>query len=296
VSAPLGVTLFVWQEQPYDAWSQGWESVCVKAADGRAPAVAGVFDWAENAKAWHQMAAGHQIGVFVYCYPDDGDQVGQVLAEHTPWADYVVLDVEDAPGGRWTDDDTRAIVAGVRAHLPGTPVGYCTYPTRAQALDHGVAFDALKGACDFSVPQVYYPYQRGELPQVYADNVDPVLAVAPEDDTGWLATATESVHRAGAVFVWRAGMADTRTWAAQIPHPTPAPPVPAAPDPLRPTAWTDLVADRPFVAWDGTTWWVTDGIWRRPCSEQMAGGLVELGLVVKLWPHCAAETGLATPG
>lgn len=293
---PHGRTLFVWQEQPYDAWSEGWDAVCVKVADGNAPSAAGVFDWAGNANAWKNAAGGHQVGVWVYCYPDDGASVGQVVKEHAPWADYVVLDIEDASGGTWTTDNTDAIVNGVRAALPGMPVGFCTYPTRQQATDHGVAFDALVGTCDFSVPQVYYPYQRAELAQVYADNNTTFPAVSPDDDAGWLTVATDSVHHASAVFVWRAGMADTRTWGEQIPQPAPPAPPPAADDPLRPAGFGPVPFTVPYVAWDGTGWWMTDAIHRVTLSQSEAAGALGAGLVVRHWPECAGQTGLVVRG
>jgi hypothetical protein len=295
VSAPHGRTLFVWQERPYDAWSEGWDAVCVKACDGKAAFAAGVFDWAGNAQAWKAQAGGHQVGVFAYCYPDDGDAIGAVLAEKCPWADYVVLDVEDASGGTWTAANTKAIVDGVRSHLPGIPVGHCTYPTAAQADQHGVQIGVLNQACDFSVPQVYYAYQRGELAQVWQDNVNPMAAVAPEDDSGWLSVATESIHRSSAVFVWRAGMADTRTWAPQIPQP--APPVPPAvtADPLEPTEWGGVPVAVPFVAWDGSGWWMTDMLHRTSLTRDQAWGASNAGFTVRSWPQCAAQTGLVQP-
>lgn len=292
---PHGRTLFVWQEQPYDAWSEGWDAVCVKVADGKAPSAAGVFDWAGNAQAWQAAAGGRQVGVFVYCYPDDGDAVGQVVKDHAPWADYVVLDIEDASGGTWDRGNLQAIVNGVKAALPGVPVGHCTYPTAKQAAEHGVDVPALNQVCDFSVPQVYYAYQRAELAQVYADNVWPFMAVAPDDDAGWLTVATDSVHHASAVFVWRAGMADTRTWAGQIPQPAPVVPQPAPDDPLRPTAYPDLSRGWSFVAWDGSGWWATDQIHRRAMTEQQAAGALRCGATVAYWPDCAADTGLVVP-
>lgn len=296
MSGPQGRTLFVWETPWPGAWPDGYDAVCVKAADGRQANHPGGFGWADNANAWHNAAGGHQVGVWVYCYPGDGADIGSVLKSYAPWADYVVLDVEDASNSAWTWGDVDAIVDGVHTTLPGVPIGYCTYPTADQARSQGVPFDQLKVRCDFAVPQVYYPYQGAQLDQVFADNGRTYVAVEPDDDPAWSAVATESIHRSGAVFVWHAGTPAGLAAGGQLPQPSPQPvPVPVG-DPLRPTAWLDAPWSPWSVVWDGTDWWVTDMIWRRPASEDMVLGLVASGAVVRWWPGITAATGLVSVG
>jgi hypothetical protein len=143
---------------------------------------------------------------------------------------------------------------------------------------------------------VYYPYQTAQIAQTLKDHANPVFTLSPADDANWRAAAEQVIAWGKPLAWWRYGVNGSEGWARQVPAPAQsAPPAPAA-DPLRPTSWPEKWPAGVFVAWDGTHWWVTDTIARRPASEQMAQGLARLGVPVCSWPHVAFETGLVTVG
>jgi hypothetical protein len=143
---------------------------------------------------------------------------------------------------------------------------------------------------------VYFPYQTDEWEQVKRDHRQLIAAVSPNDSPDWKAVANDSLTRFGGVSFWREGVAGWADWHGQME----ADPVAGAGggtpvDPMKPESSPASFPAR-FVAWDGTTWWVTDAISRRPATEAMARGLVGFGVPVVRWPHCAAETALVHVG
>lgn len=296
MSADGSVISMVWEEPPPGSWPDGYDSVCVKACDGLQAGGGQHFGWADNAAEWMRKYPDRGIGVWAVAYPGDGGRLGELLAARVPHAKYVVLDIEDWPGITWRDADIQAIVEGVRAHLPGLLVAYSTYPTAGQCHDHGIDQPLLERLCDFAMPQVYYPYQRLDIDQVSRDHRHPHVIAAPVDDPQWEDTARWSLTHSAGVFLWRAGLTGWRGWPAQL-HPAPVPPAPPSPvaDPLRPSVHNGPWPGR-FVAWDGETWWLTDMVWRRACTETMAAGLRAGGVPVVLWRHCAEETAEVHPG
>lgn len=290
MTAPHGRILTVVSTPAPDEWPVGWDGACVMLADLRHPALSAASDLTTNADGWHNIARGRPVGVWVDCGPESGGMAGTLVEHFAPWAEYVVLQFTAVSGAGWEPADTVFIVDGCRASLPDMPVGFATYPTADDALEQGVNWRELKSACDFAVPLVAAPYMAPDLAQVWADHGQAYLQVAPEDDSGWLAKASESVHRSGAVFVWHGGMADARTWGEQIPAPARQEVPVAASDPLTPGPQVLERLTTPFVAWDGDGWWVTDLVRSRSLERGEVDRLVAWGLQVIWWPECGKVT------
>lgn len=287
--------VFVWQDTPWDVWPDGYDTVCVKLSDGKSSANVTGFSWLDNTQRWMRTFPGKSIGVWQVAYPDDGDALANIVLADARHADYVILDIEDWPGVRWTDESIHAIIAGFRRLLPDMKVGYTTYPTRGQCEQHGIDQYLLDALLDFSVPQVYYPYQAELIRQVAVDNRHVQMCLAPGDNLAWQDSVKPAAEAGTTVWFWRMGISGWQTWGRKA-HAmvTPGPGGPDTADVLRPARGPSTWPGR-FVAWDGQRWWLTDMLWRRELSQEQAQGLVDGGVPVAAWWHVASETGLITP-
>lgn len=296
MTAPRGKQLWVWQETPPASFPAGYDGVMVKVADGMSTSNAAGFSWADNLRRWQELSGSRAVHAWGFPYVNDLQRFGHSVAPHLGKAVSFTLDVEDPNGMRWTDAALTALVEGCRAAMPHISLGYSSYPTRAQCEAHSINQQLLDRLCDFAVPQVYYPYQTDQWDEVKRDHRQLIAAVSPLDSPAWLATANDSLTRFGGVALWREGVAGWVNWPAHME----ADPVTGGGggtpvDVLRPEHDPASFPAR-FVAWDGTSWWVTDAISRRPATEEMARGLAAFGVPVVRWPHCAAETALLHVG
>lgn len=209
----------------------GVDAVLVKAADGADVFGRRGYDYSADWRAW----AGVPRIPWTWLGPpesSDGVRCADVLFEVTGPQPFYVVDVEEGPipAGQITRFANRLRVRG-----PGSQVWFTSFPTRAQATDHGVPWDECVDACDGGMPQVYFASQRAKLDLVIADHRGkPVhVAVSPIDDPdtdrvpsggdpGWLDSALVGIRHAG-VSIWRYGLAQFAGLAAQLP----APPAPA---------------------------------------------------------------------
>jgi hypothetical protein len=290
---PAGKWLWVWESARPAAWPTGYDGALVKAFDGKSRVSPSGYVWLNNWRDWRDSTPGRPTGAWGVAYPQDGTTLAESLAPYLNGPAFIVLDIEDFNGLTWTDQQLRDVVAGFRAHFPGVPLGYSSYPTRAQCTAHGIDQALLDQLCDFAMPQVYFDYQAAELAQVWADHKHPCVAVSPADYQGWQGLAVDAVRKSGSVAFWRMDVSGWADWGSAVPEQsvTPPPPVVAG-DPLKPSGWQAFPAGR-FIAWDGNRWWVTDCVWRRGATEADAAGLHNLGLQVRWWPSCASETVLA---
>lgn len=296
MTAPRGKQLWVWQEVPGHEFPAGYDGVIVKVADGLSTATSAGFDWAQNLQDWVRLAHPRAVHAWAVPYLDDGQRFGHNIAPFMGGVSSLVLDVEDFNNQRWTDATLTAVVEGCRAAMPRVSLGYSSYPTAKQCEDHSINQPLLDRLTDFAVPQVYFPYQVDAWAEVKLDHRHPIAAVSPNDDAQWRTVADDSLTRFGAVSVWRCGVAGWADWPARME----ADPVTGggggtAVDPMRPENPPASFPAR-FVAWDGTLWWLTDAMVRRPVTEEMARGLAGFGVPVVRWPHCAQETALLHVG
>ena len=281
--------LWVWEDTVPTDWPAGYDTVMVKAFDGKATRNSAGFSWEDNFLAWSQWFGMEKVAAWGVAYKQDGDLLGADMALPLARAPWVVLDIEDWGGQAWTDAELTAVVHGFTSRLPGKGVGYSSYPTRAQCAAHGINQALLDELCDFSMPQVYYDYQAAQLATVWADHRHPHVTVSPANYGHWDTLALDVERKTGVVAFWRMGVAGWEQWGQDVPAGLPpAPPPGPAHDPLRPTGGGAWPQGR-FVAWDGKYWALTDGIWFRPLTEGMAQGLAWDGVAVHLWPHCRVE-------
>lgn len=285
--------LWVWEDTPPATWPHGYDSVTVKAFDGRSTSGGPGAGWVGNFRAWQERFGSTRVHAWGVAYQDDGEALGGDIAAAVHGAPSLTLDIEDWNGRGWTNAELSAVVHGMRAQLNAVPLGYSSYATRAQCVSHGIDQAALDGMCDFAMPQVYFPYQGDEIGRVLADHRKPMVTVSPGDDPAWLHVAgTAAVHTGGVAF-WRMGAGGWEEWGMQLDASTGLGPAPVPPaDPMRPATWAAF-PPAAFIAWDGVRWWVTDVIHRRPATQADAEGLHKLGLAVRWWPSCAVETVLA---
>lgn len=296
MTPPRGKQLFVWEDGVQPAFSHGYDGVIVKVADGLSTASPGGFSWADNFQAWRKASGYRAIHAWGVPYPGDGARFGSNIAPHLVGASSLTLDVEDFNGAVWDTAAVDALVGGVRAALPHLSIGYSSYPTAQQCADHHIDHAALERLCDFSMPQVYYPYQTAELALIQSEHHHPILLVSPPDAANWLEIADASEKRYGGVGFWRAGVTGWEGWPTHVTTVPDGPPAGGgAADPIRPTVNPATFPAR-FIAWDGGKWWLTDAIIRRECTESMVQGLVGFGVPVAFWPHCQAETAQLTVG
>jgi hypothetical protein len=112
--------------------------------------------------------------------------------------------------------------ARLRQREPIAALGFSTWPTRAEAEQAGVPFDACVDAFDFGLPQVYTPAQRelllAEGSPVVADMAGkPIhVAVFPDADPGWFDSARLGVLEHAGASGWAVDQSSFPTWRRQL--------------------------------------------------------------------------------
>ncbi len=204
MDVPAGQIAWVWTEPPSDL--TGFDGALVKVADGGSNTSGNGFPYLPNWAAWHRRHPRVPLGAWSFVYPTTDPARGARALASAGGAAYYCLDVEDYQGATvgWRTID--ALVAALRQLDPGKPIGFSTYATRAQAMDHQVPWDTCLRVCDFSSPQVYYGYQLDQLAQAVRDaKGKPVLtSLSPADSPArWDDAARAELDRAGTVVYWR---------------------------------------------------------------------------------------------
>ena len=174
----------------------------VKAADGGGH-LGGKenFDYWANYKAWSDAKGAAVCAAFTFLYPTtDGAAAAQQLHQGAPHAPAYVLDVETEVAAKVVTD----CVTALRSLAPGVPIGFSSYPTRAQTLEHGSPWDTMIEVCDFGMPQVYFEYQGKRMDTVRADHKGkPLIAsFSPGDWPACWDLAREAASVDGAVGLW----------------------------------------------------------------------------------------------
>lgn len=232
---------WVWTDAPAAKDDPGVDFWLIKAANGNDHRNPSGFDFAANYTAWADRVGAARCGAWTWLYATtDGFTAAHELHDAAPAAPCYVIDVEgDDPSGQPVAAHVvHDFVTTLRALAPHTPIGFTSYPTRAQAIAHGAPWDELVAACDFGMPQVYYETQGAQWETIRADHQGkPVLATfSPGDWPGcWdLARHAQSIY--GGVGLWR--YPDTASWSDQIAgltSATPPPPQPPTPPTTHPT-------------------------------------------------------------
>jgi hypothetical protein len=208
-AGPRGVWLWVWETGPTPHALNGFAGAFVRAANGGG-VVGDGYNFAHNYAAWTHAYGASRCVAWTYVYGaseakghyTDGALAAHTLADAAPHAPAYVADIE----GNVAPAEAELFVTTLRQLKPGIPIGFSSYPTRAQAVNFGVPWDTLVKHCDFGAPQVYWAKQEAHLDEVYADHAGkPVhVAVAPADASGWVQAAVTSMTRGGGASIWSA--------------------------------------------------------------------------------------------
>jgi hypothetical protein len=230
---------WVWHGEPRSIF--GLEAVFVRCATGTSGEAPGGFSFADNFRAW-SVARGPAVIPWSWLGPPasrDGIASADALCAVAPEQRVYVVEV----GPETPPDQVLAFAARLRQREPIAAIGFSTWPTRAEAEQAGVPWDACVEAFDFGLPQVYTPAQRELLLQadspVVADMAGkPIhVAVFPDTDPGWVESARVGVLDHAGASAWGVDQSSFSSWRRQLGAlgegrlELPAPPAAERPDP-----------------------------------------------------------------
>jgi hypothetical protein len=232
---------WVWHGEPRSIF--GLEAVFVRCASGTSGTAASGFSYADNFHAWLR-ARGPAVVPWSWFGPPhsaDGEASADALAAIAPGQQVYVVEV----GPLTPPAQVGAFAARMRLREPIAAIGFSSWPTRAEAEQAAVPWDACVEAFDFGLPQVCTPAQRKLLVRedspVVADMAGkPIhVVVFPDADPGWLESARVGVdeHAGASAFSveqssfgdWRRQLGALGEGRGELPPPPPA--EPAAPEP-----------------------------------------------------------------
>jgi hypothetical protein len=215
----------------------------VRCASGTSGTAGSGFSYADNFHAWLQ-ARGPAVVPWSWFGPPhsaDGEASADALAAIAPGQQVYVVEV----GPETPPAQVGAFAARMRLREPIAAIGFSSWPTRAEAEQAAVPWDACVEAFDFGLPQVCTPAQRKLLVRedspVVADMAGkPIhVVVFPDADPGWLESARVGVdeHAGASAFSveqssfgdWRRQLGALGEGRGELPPPPPA--EPAAPEP-----------------------------------------------------------------
>jgi hypothetical protein len=168
----------------------------------------------------------------------DGPASADALAAIAPGQRVYIVEVgPDTPAAQVT-----AFAARLRQREPSADIGFSTWPTRAEAEQAGVPWDACVEAFDFGLPQVCTPAQRQLLVRDDSPVVEDMagkpihVVVFPDADPNWVESARLGVAEHAGASAFSADQSSFATWRRQLGAlgegrqelPPPAPP----PEPL----------------------------------------------------------------
>ncbi|HET9008011.1 MAG TPA: hypothetical protein VFQ04_14975, partial [Actinomycetes bacterium] len=232
---------WVWHGEPRSIF--GLEAVFVRCASGTSGTAGSGFSYADNFHAWLQ-ARGPTVVPWSWFGPPhsaDGEASADALAAIAPGQQVYVVEV----GPETPPAQVGAFAARMRLREPIAAIGFSSWPTRAEAEQAAVPWDACVEAFDFGLPQVCTPAQRKLLVRedspVVADMAGkPIhVVVFPDADPGWLESARVGVdeHAGASAFSveqssfgdWRRQLGALGEGRPELPPPAPTPP--PAPEP-----------------------------------------------------------------
>ncbi len=205
-----GTWAWVWKEPPERV--NFCRGLIVRAANGNSLRDPQGFDFLTNYERWQEAFSGPLIA-WTYLYDTSEPVFAARMLANAQAVGYIV-DWEDAAGPAPSGDQLLEFVAELRRLKPDVPIGFSSYPTRAQALAHGVDWDLGIQVCDFVAPQAYYDYQVHDYATIVADakGCYVQLDLEPQASTAWGIDAGEHLAAGKGVSFWRLGIlgADTR--------------------------------------------------------------------------------------
>ena len=231
---------WVWHGEPRSIF--GLDAVFVRCASGTSGTAPGGFSYADNFRAWTE-ARGPTVIPWSWFGPPasaDGVASADLLCTIAPDQRIYVVEVgpETPPG------QVAAFADRLRQLEPIAALGFSTWPTRAEAEQAAVPWDACVDAFDFGLPQVCTPAQRelllGEASPVVEDMAGkPIhVAVFPDADPSWVDSARLGVLDHAGASAWSVDQSSFSIWRRQLgalgegrQEPPAPPPSPLAPRP-----------------------------------------------------------------
>jgi hypothetical protein len=209
---------WVWHGEPRSIF--GLDAVFVRCASGTSGTASSGFSYADNFRAW-MRARGPAVIPWSWLGPPhsaDGPGSADALAAIAPGQRVYIVEVgPDTPPAQVT-----AFTARLRQREPSADIGFSTWPTRAEAEQAGVPWDACVEAFDFGLPQVCTPAQRQLLVRDDSPVVEDMagkpihVAVFPDADPNWVESARLGVADHAGASAFSADQSSFATWRRQL--------------------------------------------------------------------------------
>jgi hypothetical protein len=232
---------WVWHGEPRSIF--GLDAVFVRCASGTSGTASSGFSYADNFRAW-MLARGPAVIPWSWFGPPhsaNGVDSADALASIAPGQQVYVVEV--GPGT--PPEQVAAFAARLRQREPVAAIGFSTWPTRAEAEQAAVPWDACVDAFDFGLPQVCTPAQRQLLvrddsPVVVDMAGKPIhVAVFPDADPNWAESARVGIDDHAGASAFSVEQSSFATWRRQLgalgegrPELPPPPAPPPEPEPV----------------------------------------------------------------
>jgi hypothetical protein len=209
---------WVWHGEPRSIF--GLDAVFVRCASGTSGTARSGFSYADNFRAWLR-ARGPAVIPWSWFGPPhstDGLASADALAAIAPAQRVYVVEV----GSHTPPAQVAAFAARLRQREPIAALGFSTWPTRAEAEQAAVPWDACVEAFDFGLPQVCTPTQRQLLlrddsPVVEDMAGKPIhVAVFPDADPLWVDSARLGVAEHAGASAFSVDQSSFSAWRRQL--------------------------------------------------------------------------------
>jgi hypothetical protein len=230
---------WVWHGEPRSIF--GLDAVFVRCASGTSELARSGFSYADNFRSW-MRARGPAVIPWSWFGPPhsaDGVACAEALSAIAPGQHVYVVEV----GAETPPPQVAAFAARLRQREPIAAIGFSTWPTRAEAEQAAVPWDACVDAFDFGLPQVCTPAQRelllaADSPVVEDMAGKPIhVATFPDADPGWAESARVGVADHAGASGFSVEQSSFSTWRRQLgalgEGRQELPPLPPAPLPQR---------------------------------------------------------------
>jgi len=209
---------WVWHGEPRSIF--GLDAVFVRCASGTSGSARSGFSYAENFRAW-MRARGPSVIPWSWFGPPhsaDGVACADALAAIAPGQRVYVVEIgPDTP-----PEQVAAFAARLRHREPIAAIGFSTWPTRAEAEQAAVPWDACVDAFDFGLPQVCTPAQRELLVREHSPVVEDMagkpihVATFPDADPSWVDSARLGVAEHAGASAFSIEQSSFGTWRRQL--------------------------------------------------------------------------------
>ena len=209
---------WVWHGEPRSIF--GLDAVFVRCASGTSETAPSGFSYADNYRAWMQSRGPAVIPWSWFGPPHSADGVASAdaLSDIAPGQHVYVVEV--GPGT--PPDQVTAFAARLRQREPIAAIGFSTWPTRAEAEQAAVPWDACVDAFDFGLPQVCTPGQRQLLVRDDSPVVEDMagkpihVAVFPDADPNWAESARVGIDDHAGASAFSVEQSSFTTWRRQL--------------------------------------------------------------------------------